>query len=487
MIIKTDQESIADYLRDASNYQGSCSAVCFPESISEVQQLAAECNSTNTPLTVAGTGTGLTGARVPDGGMVVSLERMNRILAVDAEGYRVTVEPAVLLGDLQNHLQPLGLLYPPNPTETNCAIGGTIATNASGAKTFLYGPTRSYVQALTLVLPDGELLTLRRGTVFADGYQMDFQSDSGKAYSITLPETGMPEVKNAAGYYIKKDMDLIDLFIGSEGTLGIITGAELGLVPLPKEVLSWVIFFNNEEDALNFTDRARALSYAGRNGEGVLNARAIEYFDGHSLDILREDFPQTPEAKGAVWVEQSVDELEEEITDAWITLADEFHAPADWIWAAIDEPSARRIRDFRHALAYKVNEYITRKGLRKLGTDVAVPDEHFIPFYFDATSLVKESGLQYAAYGHFGNSHLHLNMLPANEEEFLLGKKLYGRICQMAVDKGGTVSAEHGIGKLKHEYLMMMYGEEGIKKFAAVKKALDPNGIMGRGTMFKIN
>ena len=176
----------------------------------------------------------LTGARVPQNGIVIATDKLNKILEINPKDFYAVIEPAVLLSDFQKELKQQNLFYPPDPTETNCYIGGTVATNASGAKTFKYGPTRDYVIGLQVVLPDGEVIDLERGKQKAIGYDLSLTTQSGKNISLQIPDYTFPAVKNASGYFVKKDMDAIDLFIGSEGTLGIITKINLNFFRNPK-------------------------------------------------------------------------------------------------------------------------------------------------------------------------------------------------------------------------------------------------------------
>ncbi|MFO7448060.1 MAG: FAD-binding oxidoreductase, partial [Ignavibacteriaceae bacterium] len=244
MIVKTSPDEIQKFLVDASNYKGHCEAVYFPENCNEVIGIIKEANQKRIPVTVAGNGTGLAGACVPEGGIVISTEKMNKIIWVNTEELTAAVEPGVILSVFLDEVKKYGLLYPPDPTEKDCFIGGTAATNASGEKTFRYGPTRDYIIALEIVLPDGEVLKLKRGEVRAVKNKMKLETCTGKIIQITLPEINMPPVKNASGYFIKNNMDAIDLFIGSEGTLGVITKIGLRLLVQPEKVISCVIFFN---------------------------------------------------------------------------------------------------------------------------------------------------------------------------------------------------------------------------------------------------
>lgn len=488
MIIKTNPDEFENFLVDASNFKGNCEAVYFPENAEEIVSIIREANRNKTKVTVAGNRTGLTGACIPQNGIVIATDKLNKILEINSTEFYAVIEAAVLLSDFQKELKQQNLFYPPDPTETNCYIGGTVATNASGAKTFKYGPTRDYVIGLQVVLPDGEVIDLERGKQKATGYDLILTTQSGKNISLQIPGYTFPAVKNASGYFVKKDMDAIDLFIGSEGTLGIITKIKLKLLPQPEDTISCVLFFDDETTALNFLEEARDTSYQNKknNVDNNINALALEFFDGHALKFLAKDFSAIPiNAQAAIWFEQeSTSYTFDAILEAWNNLMQTYNVNEETAWFAFSDADKEKIKDFRHAISWKVNEYVARNNFRKLGTDVAVPDNSFREFYFILQNWANQSNIDFVAYGHFGNSHIHLNFLPKNDEEFAKGKNLYKQICEEAVRLGGTISAEHGIGKAKRDYLLLMYGEANIRKMAALKKSLDPNLILGIGNIF---
>src|SRR2546423_5033010 len=273
MLTKTQPDEIQGYLSDASFVRrGRADRVVFPESADDVAQILAEATRNQTPVTVSGAGTGTVAGRVPFGGIVLATDKLNRIgkiIRKDKEGL-VTAEAGVRLNDLQRAVESEGLLYPPDPTEGSCFIGGNVATNASGARTFKYGPTRNYVAALKIVLATGEVVSLHRGNLHADDQnQIALPLSSGRTISAQLPSYQMPRVrKHAAGYYIAPRMDFIDLFIGSEGTLGVIVEAELKLIDKPEGLLSGVVFFTDESNLLEFIRDARERSLANRDLSG---------------------------------------------------------------------------------------------------------------------------------------------------------------------------------------------------------------------------
>jgi len=487
MIIKTEQDEIQNYLVDASNTKGFCEAVYIPQNVSEMAEIIKEANNKKHLVTISGNGTGLTGARVPKGGIVISTEKLNKITEISLAEQYALVEPGVLLSELQGAVKLKGLLYAPDPTELNCFIGGTVATNASGARTFKYGSTRNYVEELEIILPDGDFLYLKRGENFANDFCLTLKTSSGKDINLTLPDYEMPKTKNASGYFCKRKIDAIDLFIGSEGTLGVITKIKLKLLPLPLSELSCILFFESEDNALNFLIGARDESYKNRELKilNSMDATALEYLDENSLKFLIKDYPNIPlNAKAAVWFEQQYNDNEDDLLELWINLFKDYNGKEEHAWFAMSEKDIENIIGFRHTISTSVNEYITRNNFRKLGTDVAVPDDKFINFYYTIKKEVENENLDYVVYGHFGNSHIHLNMLPKTEEEFAIGKELYKSICIHAISLGGTFSAEHGVGKNKTEYLVEMYGQENVNKMRKLKKILDPNYIFGVGNIF---
>ncbi len=488
MIIKTSPEEIQNFLVDASNLKGFCEAVYFPETTEDVQKILREADKSKTPVTVSGNGTGLAGARVPEGGIVISTEKLNKIIEISEDNLYAIVQPGVLLSDFLNETRKRKLLYPPDPTEKNCFIGGTVATNASGEKTFKYGSTRNYVHHLEIVLPNGELLEINRERYIAEKNHLFIVTNSRRIIELYLPQIKMPRIKNASGYFIKENMDAIDLFIGSEGTLGVITKIKLKLLPLPEKIISCIIFFNSEEDALSFIREARNISSNTRaeNKQNSIDALALEFFDENSLKFLKEDFSRIPsESKAAVWFEQEADETNEsQLLDEWIKLISKHNGNEESAWFAFTENDKQNIQQFRHSISAKVNEVIAKNNVRKLGTDAAVPDDAFKEFYDYSKNITAASGIRFVVYGHFGNSHMHLNMLPESSDEYEKGKDVYRMICRKAIQLNGTVSAEHGIGKLKREYLLEMYGEKIISEMKAIKKIFDPKFILGRGNMF---
>lgn len=496
MLNKSDPDQIQSFLTDASFLEGgSASTVYFPENADETANVLAQATREGTPVTVSGAGTGTVAGRVPFGGIVLATDKLNRIKTVikQSNGGRAVAEAGVILRDLQRAVDREGLLYPPDPTERSCFLGGTIATNASGARTFKYGPTRRYIERLTIALATGDVLDLRRGDLHADANgRIEIPLMSGRTIKAQLPSYQMPLVrKNASGYYVAPGMDILDLFIGSEGTLGVIVEAELILVPRPISLLSGVVFFRSRESLLSFMADVRSASLATRQSQRapqspLLDARALEYFDRQSLVFLRQKYDSVPaEAAGALFFEQETSpETEDALMTAWLGLLDRHQALADESWFATTEQDQEKLREFRHQLPVLMNEWFARYNQRKVSTDMAVPDEKFADMLAFYDETLRASDLRYTIFGHIGDNHVHVNILPRDDKEAERARAIYMTFARRAVEVGGTISAEHGIGKLKRESLQLLYNEEHLREMAALKRAFDPGAILGRGNMF---
>ena len=472
MLVKSND--LQDYLTDASFIRdGYAERVMIPETVEEVSDVLAEANRDRTPVTVSGAGTGTVGGRVPFGGIVLATDRLNRIKVIDRTNNTAVAEAGVILSDFQRAVESEGLLYPPDPTERGCFLGGTVATNASGARTFKYGPTRNYIAGLKVVLASGEVLDLKRGEVLADSQG---RLQVGRSIELQLPQLQMPATrKNATGYFIAPEMDAIDLFIGSEGTLGVICEITAKLLPKPEGLLSGVVFFASETDVLDLVADVRA----------HVDARAIEFFDRESLNFLREKYSTIPaEAVAALFFEQETTPASEELVlEQWQQLLDRHHALTD-SWFATNAADQAKLREFRHQLPVLMNEWFAHYRQRKVSTDMAVPDDAFPGLFRLYQDTLRESGLRYTIFGHIGDNHVHVNILPRDDTEGERARDLYVHFLKHAAAVGGTLSAEHGVGKLKREYLRLFYSDDQLRALASVKRALDPNGILGRGNIF---
>ncbi|MGA1795943.1 MAG: FAD-binding oxidoreductase [bacterium] len=504
----TDPEEITSsygaYLMDESRFGFGCAEeIVFPETEAQVCAVLQEMAQRRLPVTISGARTGITSAAVPYGGVIMSMERMDRVLDILRErdgGWSVWVEPGVRLSDFHEQVEtkhlpapevkltpfredPRTYIYPPDPTEETALIGSTVATNASGARSLRYGSTRNFVQALRVALTNGEVLELERGKspLSSDG-RFRIIDTTGRETSFPPPGYATPDANSTCGYFSRPGMDLIDLFIGSEGTLGVITAVRLKLVQKPGEILGALSFFPEEDHAVSFAIEARQR----------LLPLCLEYFDSRSLDVLRrEEVPfSVPSGAGAaIFWEAAYDEDNiEEVYEAWETLLLAHGASMDKTWSGLERADWERLKAFRHAVPELINRIIgQRKGkhreIHKVSTDMAVPDRHLRDMLEAYHRRLHASGLEYVVFGHIGDNHLHVNIIPRDASQVSRAGDLVMSLARTAVSLGGVVAAEHGIGKLKHELVRIQYGDKGLREMARVKKALDPPAILGRGNI----
>lgn len=487
MLVKKDPDIIKSFLEDYSNLKGgSCSAVLLPESQEELRDAIIECSAKRIPVTVSGAGTGVAGGRIPFGGRVVSLANLNKIEYIEplkTGGAKASLGAGTVLQDFLDAVDGKGFFYPPDPTEKTSFIGGNIATSASGARGFKYGSTRNFVTGITVLLASGQILELKRGRHLAVKRKLKLSTSEGKDIILTLPGYSMPGLKNAAGYYVKDGMDAVDLFIGQEGTLGIILKAELRLLEKPYGILDCYAFFKDENDAIRFTHTAKIKT---TEASSDIEALSIEYLDSHALKLLRNRHSNIPESSmAAVYFEQETRrENEAVIIDSWAGIIAKCGGSLENTWFAQTPSERQRLSEIRHDLPDMVNEYLKKNGFPKIGTDIAVRDNslNIMMDYYKA--LLAEAGLKYLIFGHIGESHLHVNILPRSSSELEKAKAVYETLVSKAVSLGGTPSAEHGIGKVKHRYLELLYGDKAIEDMVNLKKQLDPQCILGLDNIF---
>ncbi len=476
-----DPQFFASYCTDASNLQGKPDQILVPESVDELCKVLRTHHENSRPVGVSGNGTGLVGGRVVSSGTLISMENFRDCEVKPAEG-RARVQSGLSMREFQAAVSSEGALYPPDPTEWSAAMGGTFATNASGARTFKYGPTRSWVQAIHVVLADGEELRLHRGQCRAQNYELVLKSLSGKEYAIRLPNYRLPATsKHAAGYYTAADLDAVDLFIGSEGTLGVIVEAEVKIIEAPEHVLGMIVFFDSVENLLQAVEYLRSQ----KNADEIVSPRLVEFFDRHALNFISEAYPTIPsEAKAALWIEQEyTTAIEDQVFERWTGLVDSWTSLSAECWFAYDERRHAELRAFRHALPSAVYEKISANKQSKIGTDIAVPEANFRTFFNFYQELFARHGVDYVLFGHIGNCHLHANIFSNARIDYATSLRIYDECIAEGLRLGGTVSAEHGIGKLKKPYLLQMWGEEAIEQMRAVKRALDPRAILSAGNM----
>ena len=406
----------------------------------------------------------------------------------------------VPLADLQRVLAAGGLFYPPVPTYDGAFVGGTIATNAAGPATFKYGSARRWVEALTIVLADGSILELHRGDITAspDGW-LELPLASGTRVRIPVPAYVMPDVaKLSAGYFARPGMDLIDLFIGSEGTLGFITDATLRVVPLPRRLVA-LITVGSDARAVRLTAalRNKAQSYTGATA--VLDVSAVEYMDSRSLALVpdevfqRANVERPPPDAGFLLAQievdgngdESLEQLDEALTACAVDRDPDVALPGD-------DRGAARLFALREGVPSSVNARIAavkarlQQDVEKTAGDMIVPFDRLEESLSLYRSTFERHGLEYAIWGHVSDGNMHPNVVPGSMDDVSRGRVALLEIARGIMAMGGAPLAEHGVGRsaLKQQMLRDLYGDGGIEDMRAVKRALDPNWKFASGVLF---
>lgn len=451
--------SVTPYLEDASGYHGQAAEAYAPNDVDELREIVAKAADSKATITIAGAGTGLTGARVPHGGFVVSLERF-RTLSI--ESGRARCGAGVLLEDVHVEAGKTRQFFGPNPTEATATVGGIISTNAGGARSYGFGAVRHHVLSLEVTFMDGQTRRVTRED----------------KVNFPVPALRRPATtKNSAGYYMEPNVDWVNLLAGSEGTLGIITEAELQLLPEAPSILSGVVFFSTDENSLNAVDAWRS----------VPRLRLLEYMDAPSLDLLRSVHPDIPvRSRAALLIEQDLQSEDDDEIDRWSERLTEHEALEEDSWFGFTATDRDRFRDFRHTLPTIVVERARKSGFPKFGTDFAVPlnrGRELLRFYRTRCEAVFPQ--QHVIFGHIGDANVHVNLLPDTSEKASQGESLIDEFARFTVSLGGTVAAEHGIGKIKADLLKLMYSPAEIDSMRQLKRRLDPEFLLGRGTIFE--
>jgi len=415
-------------------------AVVLAERAEDVQAVFAIATRHRAPVIPVGARSGKSGGIMAlEGGIAVSLERMNRILEIAPGDGLCRVEPGVVTGQLQAEVERRGLFYPPDPNSLDlCSIGGNVAENAGGPRALKYGVTRDYVLGLTAVVPTGEVLRV-----------------------------GKRSIKGVAGY------DLTGLFVGSEGTLGVVTEVTLELLPLPRHVATGLVAFATVAGAARAVTRLLT--------SGVL-PRCLELFDDVSLEAAARTSPYRfpPGAGAALLVEvdgNDEDGVLAELARAAAALAAD--AQGEMVMAR-DEAQRRSLWETRRLLSVNLKTVHPRK----LSEDVAVPRSRIPELVAQAKEIGRRHGLTVATYGHAGDGNLHVNILFDREDERGRAEAAAADVLRASVDLGGTITGEHGVGYTKREFLEYEQGPEVVALQRRLKAVFDPLGILNPGKIF---
>jgi glycolate oxidase len=442
--VLTDPASIRENSTDATRRVHLADVVVLPSDAAQVSQIVRLANRERVPVVSRGGGVGYAGGAIPvRGGIVIAMRRMNRILEIDPVDLVAIVEPGVTTAELDRAANMRGLLYPPDPASSReSTLGGNVAHNAGGPRAFKYGVTRQFLLGLQLVLPTGEII-----------------------------ETGGRVVKNSVGY------DLTDLVCGSEGTLGVITRIILRLVPRPEATRTVMALYDSVRSCADSANRLVET--------GIIPSK-LEFVDGQSVQALREyvadeRIPTSvrlpASARGMLLVEVDGSACEvEDLSRRAISV--------------LQSRAIRVIRDVAGEDLWELRRHLSPAVARirpdKINEDIVVPRSRLGDYLEGVESIELDSGLPILCFGHAGDGNIHVNLMldRADSAQRARGETAKKRIFELAVELGGTISGEHGIGIMKSDFLGLALSRDSIAAMQAIKHALDPNGIMNPGKIF---
>jgi len=449
----TDADILDGYNSDALGYSGSPEGVFRPKDEKEIQDIVRWCNAHNHKLTPTALRSSTTGSCVCHQGYLLSMEQLEKVPDIRLDKLTAVVQPGVNLGQLKQDLEDQGLFFPPDPTSENeCTVGGAVACNASGARTLKYGAIRQWVRRIRVVLPTGEIMEL-------SALEVD---------------------KNTTGYFGFQDP--IHFFIGSEGTLGVITEIELRCRRFPEETLSFFAFFPDEDTALHAATEIR---------NRRINVRCLEYFDTPCLDILRaqKDVALPEEVGGMLFFEEEVQQGDpEDLLAQWIQRLEKLNALVDNTMVGDTRARKHEMKELRHTIPTFLNELgieYKLNGGGKISTDWAVRYNLITQAIPQAREICRRFGMEEVyCYGHIGNGHPHFNLLSRDGESIERAHATVHEMVRLICSQGGIITAEHGVGKVKKPFLSYQFSPQAIHWMKAFKKTLDPNLILAPGNIF---
>ncbi|MBI5103342.1 MAG: FAD-binding protein [Nitrospirae bacterium] len=438
--VSTEPEDLVCYGFDASGLEAAPSAVAWPHSLEDVVEIMNFARSNRIPVIPRGAGTGMTGGSVPDrSSVVVSMERMNRVLGIDRDNMTVLVEPGVINGHLQRELERFRLFYPPDPASMNfCTIGGNVAENAGGPRALKYGVTRDYVLGLEAVLPDGSVI-----------------------------KTGVKTAKGVVGY------DLTRLLTGSEGTLAVITKILLRVLPMPEEVITLMALFKDLEQSGNAV--TAILAY------GII-PRTLEFMDGEAVRAVENFSPVglPTDVEAILLIELDGDPVVIRKEAERISSICSHHQGE--IIMAEDEEARQKIWEARRAISPAL--YHLKPA--KINEDIVVPRTKIPSMLKKLRELSEESGIMIVCFGHAGDGNIHVNIMAdkENKPEYEKALGLVKEVFRMTLDLGGTISGEHGVGLTKKDYIGMEISPVEMDLMKKIKNVFDPLNILNPGKIF---
>lgn len=462
-------EQYEEYLIDESKFCGTAESISFPESEEEIAGILREMSGE--PVTIQGGKTGITGGAVPQGGHIMNLSHMNRVIdsSLNEDGTgSITVEPGMNLMDLRKEISSRfrkeALFWPPDPTETSASIAGIAASGAQGTSRLLYGESGQYIEKMRVVSYSGNVSEIKRGQKL--------------------------ELSNG------EQIEQIDAVLGKEGITGIISSLTLRLIPKPEEVWGIAFFFDQRTDAGRFVDMLKEELPEAEEAA----VASVEYIDRDSIDLIEARKPAMTKIKELPDVREDVQAMVcieihgaedgiEEIAEMLMETAMNCNSDPDEAWAVSGETDMEKLHAFRHGAAETANLFIEEKHredkrITKLGTDMIIGEDSFSAVLEGYEEGIRKAGLRGCMFGHALENHLHINLLPENYEAYVQGIELIRRWAAEAKEKHGQVAGEHGIGKLKQQILGDAVPETYVQLCRELKEKTDPYGRLNEGNIF---
>ncbi|HEX2951180.1 MAG TPA: FAD-linked oxidase C-terminal domain-containing protein [Armatimonadota bacterium] len=439
--VLSDPESLIAYGYDGGTWlTGEPEAVVMVHSEEEAVAVLRLAHEQGVPVFPRGAGSGLAGGAVPNGGIVLNFAPMNRILEIDEESLMAVVEPGVVTADLQAAVEARGLFYPPDPASLKqSTIGGNVSTGAGGPRCLKYGTTREYVRGMHAVLPGGQVMT------------------AGGKY-----------LKSATGY------NLAQIFVGAEGTLGAVTQVTLRLIPKPPATGTALALFASLDDAAAIVTRILKA--------GILPS-VIEFIDRQCIQCIEQTaklgLPDNVDALLLIECDGHPASVENEIAHVTDICRD---GGALSVERATDDEKRDQLWKARRS----VSPSLSRLRPSKLGEDISLPRAAIVPMVRRLQQIARDFDVLLPTFGHIGDGNLHPNLVfdPRDEAEMERVGKAAEVLIKSAVELGGTLSGEHGIGLLKKDYLPFALPPENLELYRQLKAVFDPKGIMNPGKVF---
>lgn len=485
--IVLDPDIVRGFMADSSNLPGSAAAVCRPADERECALILRACYSAGIPATISAGRSNLTGSATPEGGIIISMVNFTGSgLEIDRKAKTVNAPVGMILEDLRKQvLSETGgsLYFPVDPTSrADAAVGGCVACNASGFTPGERGAIRQWVESVDFLFPSGFKAKVSRGESVSENgvFVLRYEDDD---VILPVPRYRRPAIKNAGGPFSAPDgvMDFVDFVVGSEGVFGLVAGCVLKLADCPRAYLDLFFSLPSEKDAVRFRDYLASVLDGG-----VGSLSALEYFGANSRKYMNhENVLFHGEDPVAVYIQAPVHEGSvEDAAERWLEIILESGVEVDEnaIMILDNDRDRDTFMEARHSMPANSLEVVQHRGTFTIMTDTVVPPDRFMEFLDYTHELIRDESLDYLAFGHLGDCHLHFTVLP-EKEQIEKGVGVYNSIVAKSAALGGVYSGEHGTGKRKKGDFLACYGVEGVSDVRLAKQAVDPEFLLNRGNV----